>query len=98
MATQRTGAGGRTDSDAAGPQGHLRLTGDGAGNVQARALPSPMPNAEPICLALQPEDSEDWLGELRAWVELCRHGHEPRAAWSHLQHHASPHPRVSGIP
>ena len=36
---------------------------------------------------LEQEDAlmDDWLGALRGWVELCRHGHEPREAWQQLQ-------------
>lgn len=33
---------------------------------------------------IRPQD-EDWLGDLRGWVDLCRTGLDPREAWSHLQ-------------
>lgn len=28
---------------------------------------------------------EDWLGDLRSWVDLCRKGLDPSEAWSHLR-------------
>ena len=28
---------------------------------------------------------EDWLGDLRQWVNLCQSGLEPREAWQRLQ-------------
>jgi len=32
-----------------------------------------------------PYPQEDWLGELREWVNLCHRGIDPREAWRQLQ-------------
>lgn len=48
------------------------------------------------CGPLGPDgDQEDWLGDLRSWVEVCRLGHDPREAWQHLQRSQ---PTLSGSP
>jgi hypothetical protein len=35
--------------------------------------------------AQRPDDREDWLADLRDWIRLCQHGHEPREAWQRIR-------------
>jgi hypothetical protein len=49
---------------------------------------SPLWPSEPSRKALHPtipgSDHQDWLGELRGWINLCHGGLEPREAWRQL--------------
>ena len=55
------------------PHSHGSPQGTAEPQIQLGPRSSPAPNPQ------------DWLGELRGWVNLCHSGLEPREAWRRLQ-------------
>ena len=42
-------------------------------------------NQQSILTLLRTTNHPDWLGPLRAWVNLCRRGVDPQEAWKQLR-------------
>ena len=53
-------------------------------------MPSPPTDPASVLALLRRPDPEDWLGQLRPWVNLCRRGLDPQEAWRRLQQRQQP--------
>ena len=51
-------------------------------NQRSNRLSQPLSSGSPACHSLDPDD---WLTELRDWVNLCHRGVDPQEAWQRLQ-------------
>jgi hypothetical protein len=54
--------------------------------VRGASVFQPLTQPQPSVLELlRRPDPADWLGPLRAWVNLCQRGIDPQEAWRQLQ-------------